>query len=137
MFIIESLRSDGRRWVSGAFLQQETANEAMGAISSQTATVHMLREVADLVFPLFIIERDGFEYQTPRETLSILRSVQPKGEADHVHLNLFFLPAEYMPEVPGRNEMGRLRHWHISDRELAEPLTLDPWKTLVAAAGDA
>jgi hypothetical protein len=136
MFVIESARSDGKRWISGAFLHRENALVAVEAMALKPGT-HVIQEVAHLTFPFFIIERQGFEYCTPVQAQAALNAIRSSGNPDHVHLNLYCVAAEYTPEVPGRDEMGRLQHWHISDRELLEPRSSDPWAMLAAVTGDA
>ncbi len=121
MFAIESARGD-RRWISALVTERSEATAQIQAMSTGLGIEHQVVHIQLEDFPVFIVEeRNRFEFCTGQEVLGRLAALRPSGENDHVHFKFYVIPAPYVPVVPGRDEMGRMRHWHVGDRELSSP----------------
>jgi hypothetical protein len=121
MYAIESENSHGRRWISGVFPDRESAQLELGRLASEPGASHILVKTSADQFPLFIVEASGFSYVGLEELLHRLNATSPKNEEEYVHFNVYAVSAPYKPAVPGRNELGGILHWHITDSALREP----------------
>jgi hypothetical protein len=121
MYAIESENSNGRRWISGVFPYRESAQLELGRIASGPGASHILVQTSVDQFPLFIVEASGFSYVGLSELLRRLIATSPSNDEEYVHFNVYAVSAPYKPAVPGRDEMGGILHWHITDSALRGP----------------
>lgn len=136
MYALESVNTRGWRWVSGVFLDWDTAAYELGGIPPQPGTSHAIVQTEAEQFPIFIIENNGFRYVGLPELLERLDALEPRDDEDHVHFNVYALSECFKPEVPGRDEMGRILHWHITDSSSKEPRASVFRAELLEIAGD-
>jgi hypothetical protein len=78
-------------------------------------------EIPHQGYPLFVIEDRGFEYGNAGFVRKRLAELQPSGEEDAVLLNVYIVRKDFVPEYPGKDSMGYLYHWHITDEALKPP----------------
>ena len=137
MFVIQSTNPEGWRWLSGIFERRAAAASEWDAIPEQTRRFHKIVEVRTRAFPLFIIEDHGFECVSLPQVLDRLKALQPKGDEDYIHLNVYAVRSEFKPSAPGLDEMGGLVHWHVTDDTLRPPRAAVFKAELQEAASDA
>lgn len=121
MFAIEARNSRGWRWISAICRDQQRAIDFLASIPPELQPAQRMIEVPARDYPMFIVEDDGFEYgsaELVRRRLSLLR---PCGDEDAVLLNVYIVREDFLPDHPGRDCMGRLYHWHITDDALRSP----------------
>jgi hypothetical protein len=118
MHVILSTQGD-RRWISGIFLDAQRARDYLSSDPADGSALHELQSISPAAFPLFILEdRSGFTFLTMEDAVAVVHAMtEPAENADPI---LFAIVAEYRPLVPGRDEMGRLRHLHLDGRHLEE-----------------
>jgi len=121
MYTIESVNTSGWRWISGVFLDWATATSELDSITPKPGISHVIVQAQPAQFPIFIIEDHGFHYLTLPTLLERLDSLEPKNDDEYFHFNIYALRAQFKPKVPGRDEMGRILHWHITDSSTKEP----------------
>jgi hypothetical protein len=121
MYSIESVNTKGWKWISGVFLDPIAAEVEARRIPAVTHVSHEVIQTQIDRFPIFVIEDKGFSYVSLPELLTRLDTLVPKQEEDHVHFNVYALRSPFKPEMPGRDEMGGILHWHVTDWETREP----------------
>jgi hypothetical protein len=124
MHVIVSTQG-GRRWLSGVFCAARDAEAACSSLPTGPRVVHAVHWISPREFPFFVLEtRSGFMFLDLIEASRVIARTQAPGpDADAI---LFAILSEYQPEVPGRDEMGRLRHVHLDEDHLARLRTLGP-----------
>lgn len=121
MFALLSTNEKSWKWISGIFVTEADADAEIQRIPHDQRHFHQKRAIGLDSFPLFIIEERDFEFGDLGTVMRRLASVVPAGDEDAIHFNVYALRSEFRPEVPGRDEMGRLLHWHVSDSTLVAP----------------
>jgi len=121
MFAIESTNSKGWRWISGLVATRTEAELQVAAVPESKRQFHRIVEVPVGKFPVFMIETNGFEFGEIEFVRQRLRRLEPTGEEDAIHFNVYAFTSRFLPEVPGRDEMGGILHWHITDDSLKSP----------------
>jgi hypothetical protein len=121
MFAIESTNSKGWRWISGVVPTLTEAESLIAAISEALRQFHRIVEFESSVFPVFMIEGRGFQFGGLEFILERLASLEVAEDEDHIHFNVYAFTDAFVPEVPGRDEMGRILHWHVTDATLRSP----------------
>ena len=72
-------------------------------------------------YPVFVIEKQGFEYGDINFVRAAIRGLVPRSDDDYIHLNIYAVREDFVPAKPGIDSMGGLLHWHITDSTLAPP----------------
>ncbi len=68
-----------------------------------------------------MIETNEFQFGGIEWVRQRLRQIKPTGDEDAIHFNVYAFKCHFLPEVPGRDEMGGVLHWHITDNSLQSP----------------
>lgn len=121
MFVIEASNSRGWRWISAICRDQQRAVGFLASIPTELQPVQRLMQVPVRDYPLFIVEDDGFEYGGAELVRRRLSQLRPSGNEDAVLLNVYIVREDFLPDHPGRDCMGHLYHWHITDDALRPP----------------
>lgn len=121
MFVIEASNSRGRRWVSAICRDQQRAEAFLASIPADRRSAQRMSEIPTRDYPLFIVEDDGFEYGGPARVRARLSQLQPCGDEEAVLMNVYLVHEDFLPDPAGRDCMGRLEHWHITDDALRPP----------------
>lgn len=45
----------------------------------------------------------------------------PKDDDDFIHLNIYAVKEDFVPDVPGLDRMGGLHYWHVTGDTLQHP----------------
>jgi hypothetical protein len=107
------------RWISGIFLDARDAELSLMSLPEQGDVRHALQAVPLTEFPFFILQdRSGFSFLDATEATRVIGTMA--APAPNAEPALFAILSEYRPDVAGRDEMGRLRHVHLDDDQLAE-----------------
>jgi hypothetical protein len=133
MFIIKSSNAKGGRWISGIFRMMSDAEAELHSIPDDNST-HVIVQIELDTFPFFIAENDEFSFGDVEFVLSKIRALKPIGEEQTVHMTVFAVTETFKPIKPGRDEMGRFKHWHIDDECLVEPNASDLNRDITHAA---
>jgi|GEM_PF-5868277 len=123
MFAIEATNSRKWRWIAGIFLQRTAAETFLQSALHAGRSELCIVDLPVQCYPVFIIEERGFEYGDVNPVRAELASLVPRGNEDHIHMNVYAVREDFAPSKPGVDVMGLLLHWHITDRYL-EPRRL-------------
>jgi hypothetical protein len=137
MFAIEATNPKRWRWIVGIFEQRGSAEAFLNDIPDETSNEYKLVQLPHISYPFFIVEDDGFEYGGLGFIRARLSKLVPKQDEDFIHLNVYAVREDFVPEVPGVDSMGGLLHWHITDSALREPRCRVFALELAEFAGDA
>lgn len=109
-----------RPYVAGVFADETAAREFLGRIPSELRRQMDMTRHPELSVPVFITEDDrGLRVTTPEGALIDLRArAKPRRDDDWVYTHLYRVDEPFIPTEPGRDEMGRLPHWHIENWHL-------------------
>jgi len=121
MFAIEATNTKKWRWIAGVFKQRSAAEAFLIAVPEAARKMQHIVEVPVSSYPVFVIEDRGFEYGDIDFVRAKLKSLVPKGDEDHIHLNVYAIREDFAPSEPGIDSMGGLLHWHITDWTLVPP----------------
>lgn len=121
MFVIESTNAKGWRWISAVVQTQDEAQAQLDAIPAGSRAHHRIVANPASGFPVFLIESRGFEWGDLDFIRARLARTQPCGDEDRVHFNIYAFEGPFVPGKPGRDDMGRLLHWHVCDSTLVAP----------------
>jgi hypothetical protein len=55
------------------------------------------------------------------QVIDRLKALQPKGDEDFIHLNIYAILVEFKSSAAGVDDMGGLVHWHVTDNTLRAP----------------
>lgn len=121
MYSIEAQNSKGWKWISGIFQSLAGAEGFLVLIPEAARALQRIVEIQPEKYPLFIIEDNGFQYGDLGFIQTRLKSLSPDGDEDHVHMNVYAVLEDFVPKVPGRDSMGSLLHWHITNESLVPP----------------
>jgi hypothetical protein len=109
---------DGRPYISGVFARRERAQAYLLEIPDGVRAQHKVTSV-DRGFPLFVLEDyRGFRFFGSGEILQAVSAYRHEGDradGDYEHAILYCFKRGYLPKVPGADEMGSARHWHITN----------------------
>lgn len=121
MFAIESTNSKGWRWISGLVATRAEAELNVSAVPESERHFHKIVDVPIRAFPVFLIETNGFEFGGIEFVRQRLRQIEPSDDEDTVHFNVYAFTSRFLPKVPGRDEMGGVLHWHVTNDTLTSP----------------
>lgn len=118
MHVILSTRGP-ERWLSGIFRERNDAETRWASLPERDGTHHAIQAVSPTEFPFFIVEDGfGFTFLDPVEAMRVIDTMSvPAENAEPI---LFAIVSEYQPDLPGRDEMGSIRHVHLDGAHLAE-----------------
>ncbi|MDR0672194.1 MAG: hypothetical protein LBF93_00735 [Zoogloeaceae bacterium] len=117
MFVIESARQDWR-WISAVVPTLTEAESEIARIPDAQRQFHRLIEIPCTAFPVFIVEDRDFAFGDMALVRARISALLPSGDEDAILLNVYVLESAFIPEIPGRDEMGGIYHWHITDSDL-------------------
>lgn len=137
MFAIEAMNPKCRRWIAGIFEEHLSVETFLSAIPAGTGNDFKLIQLADISYPFFIVENGGFEYGSLALVEERLRELVPKEDEDFVHMSVYGIREDFVPEIPGIDSMGALFHRHITDGTLGDPRSRVFAQELAEFAGDA
>ncbi len=121
MFVIESTNAKQWRWISAVVATRDQAQAQLQRIPEAVRAQHRIVEHGAAEFPVFMIEGSGFEFGDLAFIQDKLRGTRPAGDEDVVHFNVYAFEGPFIPQHPGRDEMGGLLHWHVDDAALVAP----------------
>lgn len=121
MFVIEARNSRGWRWISAICQDQQRVVDFLASVPPELQPMRRVIEVPLHGYPMFIVEDHGFEYGSAEYVRERLSQLRPCGDEDAVRLNVYVVREDFLPDYPGRDCMGHLSHWHITDDALRPP----------------
>lgn len=121
MYSIEATNAKSWKWISGIFQTFEEAEGFLNLVPEPARSLQRILEIQPAKYPVFIIENNGFQYGDLGFIQTRLKSLTPSGDEDHIHMNVYAVLEDFIPDVPGRDSMGSLLHWHITDEALVPP----------------
>ena len=121
MYSIEATNAKNWRWISGLFEGRAAAEAFLQLVPAPSRSMQQIVEISAQTYPVFIIEDKGFEYGDLAFIQERLKTLRPRGDEDHIHMNVYAVLEDFAPKVPGRDNMGALMHWHITDWSLVPP----------------
>lgn len=121
MFTIEAQNDKGWRWISAICGGRETAEAFLASVPTDLQKFQRLLEIPHRRYPLFIIEDQVFEYGDADFVTDRLAKLKPSGDEDVILLNVYIVREDFVPAPPGKDSMGALFHWHITDDSLQLP----------------
>lgn len=137
MFAIEATNAKNWRWISGIFQHRSAAEAFLLSIPPEARTRQRIIALQVRHYPVFIIEDKGFEYGGIDMVKGRLRNLVLSGDEDHIHMNIYAVREDFIPEKPGSDVMGGLLHWHITDETLRAPRSTVFDRELSDIAGEA
>ncbi|MBC5767954.1 hypothetical protein [Ramlibacter albus] len=137
MVAIEAQNEKGWRWISAICRHRETAEAFLASVPPELRGFQRLVEIPHERYPLFVIEDRQFEYGKADLVRKRLAEPQPSGNEDAVLLNVYIVREDFVPQYPGRDSMGYLYHWHITDEALVPPRSHVIAEELLEAERDA
>ena len=121
MFAIEAQNDKSWRWISAICRDRETAEAFLASVPADLQRFQRLLEIPHRRYPLFVIEDREFEYGDADFVRDRLAQIKPSGDEDAVLLNVYIVREDFVPPLPGKDSMGALYHWHITDDALKPP----------------
>jgi hypothetical protein len=121
MVVIEAQNEKGWRWISAICREHQTAQAFLASIPPELRKFQRLLEIPHQNYPLFVIEDREFEYGNAAVVRKRLGALRPSGDEDAVLLNVYIVREDFVPEHAGKDSMGYLYHWHITDDALKPP----------------
>lgn len=115
------LSSSRLPYLAGVFHGPEAAARYLAEIPAGVRNRSAIASRADLALPCYLVEdASGFRPLSEPEAQAYLTGLaQRRPGANGVYGTLYRLDGEFRPQVPGRDEMGRLPHVHLQARDLA------------------
>ncbi|MBB4634077.1 hypothetical protein [Longimicrobium terrae] len=114
--------SSGRLpYVSAIFRDEAVAEQYLAALPPAIRERSSTASRSDLTLPCYLAEDSaGFRLMSETEARDYLaETARTTPDPEGVYGNLYRIDAELLPEVPGRDEMGRLPHIHLRADDLA------------------
>jgi hypothetical protein len=108
-------------YVAGVFATRAAAERHMASIPEASRCGCSVDCRESLSFPCFVAEDgEGLRFLSEAEVRAELAhaAAHRKGDDDWCYVNLYRLTGEFLPAGPGRDDMGRLPHWHIHNADL-------------------
>ena len=102
MFLIESTNAKNWRWISGLVATRAEAELQLAATSESQRHFHKIVEISLPRSPIFMIEAQGSSSAISNSFASVFAFVEPAGDEDVVHFNVYAFKSHFLPEVPGR-----------------------------------
>lgn len=102
-------------YVAAVFRDREAAEHYLAELPVSVRERSSVAVRADLALPCYLAEDSaGLRPLSASEAAAYVAGLE-RGEqnVDGVYGNLYRLDGEFLPEVPGRDEMGRLPHIHL------------------------
>lgn len=123
MLYIVVAHGNGRPYISGVFVRLERAQAYLLEIPDDVRPQHEVT-IVECGFPLFVLEdARGFRDLGSGEIVEAVAAYRNDSnlvDKDHEHAVLYCFKKGYAPEVPGADEMGSTRHWHITSETLQQ-----------------
>ena len=121
MFAIESTNAKQWRWISGVVATRMEAEQLVSTIPGSERKFHRIIQIPIDQFPFFMVESRRFEFGGVEFVREMLHRLEKAGDEDQIHFNVYAFSAPFLPSVPGRDEMGGILHWHVTDATLRPP----------------
>lgn len=121
MFVIEASNEKGARWISAICSERSPAEAFLTSVPDRVRATQKVVDVPHKAYPLFILEKGGFQYGDANFVRNSLATLTPSGSEDVVHMNIYVVREDFLPSNPGTDSMGNLFHWHVTDDDLASP----------------
>lgn len=118
MYVIEATNAKGWRWISGVFHRRTDAQNFFDLIPEADRALQRIVDIPATLYPMFITENAGFEYGDLSFIQAKIQSLTPQKDPDHRHMNVYAVLEDFAPSIAGRDRMGALPHWHITDSTL-------------------
>jgi hypothetical protein len=118
VFVIEATNEKGWRWISAICRERAVAENFLASIPDRLRPIQRIVEITQSGYPLFIVEDQGFEYGDATFVRNRLAQLRPCGNEDNILLNVYIASRDFTPTHPGKDSMGILDHWHITDDAL-------------------
>ncbi len=121
MFAIEAQNEKGWRWISAICHDREKAATFLASVPVELRGFQRLLDIPHCRYPIFVIEDREFVYGDAAFVRERLAQLQPSGDEDAILLNIYIVRKDFLPQNPGKDSMGELYHWHITDDALKPP----------------
>ncbi len=121
MYSIEATNAKNWKWISGIFQTLADAEGFLSLVPEPARSLQRIVEIQATKYPGFIVEDNGFQYGDLGFIQTRLKGLTPYGDEDQVHMNVYAVLEDFAPDIPGRDSMGSLLHWHITDELLVSP----------------
>ncbi|PQP82650.1 hypothetical protein C0Q44_14645 [Paenibacillus sp. PCH8] len=89
----------------------------MNLIPDELKEFQQLIHIENMKYPFYIIERQESEFQflCKDEVITLFYHTDVSEDEDEVHFNMNTIDSDYRPKKPGTDDMGVLRHDHVTN----------------------
>lgn len=99
--------------VVGVFSSADGAEQHLSALDPEVQALSFTSSREDLEFPCLAIEEaQTFSFVSQSEAVTKL-SARGASDESAKDVTVYAFPEPFVPIVPGRDEMGRIPHWHV------------------------
>jgi len=109
-------------YLAGIVATLDEARLLQAAMPAQVAQLSRIAHRHDLDWPCFVVESShGFAFCTPGEVTALIAAQLRAGSLDDEdqRVTVYHIVGPFLPDQPGRDEMGRLPHTHAGASDTA------------------
>lgn len=117
MNYIEAVRNN-RKWISGIFLNEEDARNYFWLIPEDIRDGQRIKSVNFEEYPVYLVEAEEYYFvdlNGVREAINKIRVIQ---DFEYSYINIYQITKDFVPERPGKDYMGVLKHIHVDNEYL-------------------
>lgn len=113
------VRITQRPYVVAVFPMLESARAYLTTLPGNVQANSRFHSREDVELPCIAIEtRAHFAFMNESEAARQLLELRPNDDGE-LGATVYRFDGEFTPKVPGRDEMGRLLHWHVHASDLS------------------
>lgn len=117
MNYIEAVR-DNRKWISGIFLNEKDSEDYFGLIPEDIRGGQRIKSVKFEEYPVYLVEGEEFYFVDLKGVREAINKIQVIPDCEYSYINIYEIKKDFIPEKPGTDYMGMLKHTHVNNQYL-------------------
>ncbi|BAY82719.1 hypothetical protein NIES267_22030 [Calothrix parasitica NIES-267] len=110
--------SDNRKWISGIFLNEKDAENYFQLIPEDIRDGQRMKSVDLKEYPVYLVEAEEYYFVDLNGVREAINKIQVIQNCEYIYINIYEIKKDFIPENPGKDYMGMLKHVHIDNQYL-------------------
>ena len=97
---------------------EEDAEKYFWLIPSDIRDGQIIKSVNFEKYPLYLVEAEEFRFTDLKGIHEAINKIQLIQDFKYIYINIYEIKKDFIPEKPGKDYMGNLRHVHVDNQYL-------------------
>ena len=117
MNYIEAVRNN-RKWISGIFLKEKDAENYFQLIPEDIRDGQRIKSANFENYPVYLVEAEEFWFADLKGIHEAINKIRVIQDFEYIYINIYEIKKDFIPEKPGTDYMGMLKHTHVNNQYL-------------------